>query len=184
MPTRSTSTWLDDQRKDHLYPKRPKQRKRPKQQQTHNVLTDVVEIINSINKRRVLLLANKPRIVPWGTERMSQRIRRHSRVIFHRSAHPKREQNQTEKYSYRLDWLQNGIWYGSAKLDNKLSQNVQNVRWCLKLYRENHENLVVELISGKINNHAWDITSQRRRCLTICLKNGGRKKTRQYWTQR
>ena len=29
--------------------------------------------------------------------------------------------------SYSLDWLQKGIWYGSTKLDNTLSQNVQNI---------------------------------------------------------
>ena len=33
------------------------------------------------------------------------------------------------------------LWYGSAKLDNKLPQNVQNIIWSHKLHRENHENL-------------------------------------------
>ena len=52
--------------------------------------------------------------IPWRTERMSQRIQRHSRITQHRSTHPKREQDKTEKSSYGLDWLQEGIWYGSA----------------------------------------------------------------------
>ena len=34
-----------------------------------------------------------------------------------------------------------GIWHGPAKLNNKLPQNVQYIRWSHKLYRENHENL-------------------------------------------
>ena len=61
---------MDDQKKDHLDPKECKQRNRPKQLQTHNLLTDDVENINNTNKRRDLLLDNKPRIVPWWTERM------------------------------------------------------------------------------------------------------------------
>ena len=126
---------------DHVDPKVPKQRNRAKQLQTHNLLTDDVENINSANKGRDLLLTNKLRIVPWGRERMLQRIQRHSRVTLLRSTHPKQEQDQTEKSSYGLDWLQKGIWYASTKLDDKLPQNVQNIRWSHKLYCENHEYL-------------------------------------------
>ena len=52
MPTRSTCARMDDQRKDHIDPKRPKQRNRPKQLQIHNLPTDYVENIDSTNKRR------------------------------------------------------------------------------------------------------------------------------------
>ena len=107
-------------------PKGPKQRNCPKQLQTHNLATDDVENINSTNKGRDLLLTNKPQFILWGTERMLQRIQRHSRVTLHRSAHLKWEQDQTEKSRYGLDWLQKGIWYGSTKLDYKLPQNVQS----------------------------------------------------------
>ena len=65
-----------------------------------------MENINSSNKGRDLLLANKPQIVPWGTERIPQMIQRYRKVTLHRSAHPQREQDQTEKLSYDLDWLQ------------------------------------------------------------------------------
>ena len=50
---------MDDQKKDHLDPKGPKQRNRPKKLQTHNLPTDNVENINRINKRRDLLFVNK-----------------------------------------------------------------------------------------------------------------------------
>ena len=109
MLTRSTDTKLDDQRKDHFDPKGPKQRNCSKQLQNHNLPTDDVENTNSINKRKDLQLTNKPRIVPWRTEKMSQRIQRHRRITLHRSAHPEWEQDQTEKSSYGLDWLQKGI---------------------------------------------------------------------------
>ena len=89
MPARSTRTRMDVQRKDNSDPKGPKQRNCSKQLQTHNLPTGDVENIKSSKKRRDLLLANKPRIVLWGTDRMPQRIQRHSRVTLHRSTHPK-----------------------------------------------------------------------------------------------
>ena len=52
MPTMSTRTRMDDQRKDYIDPKGPKQRNRPKQLHTHNLPTDDVENINSSNKRK------------------------------------------------------------------------------------------------------------------------------------
>ena len=55
MPTRSTCTQMDDQRKDHTDQKAPKQKNCPKQLQTHNLPTDDVENINSTNKGRDLL---------------------------------------------------------------------------------------------------------------------------------
>ena len=141
MPTRSTCTQMEDERKDHIDPEGPNQRNCPKQLQTLNLPTDDVENINSSNKGRYLLFANKPWIVPWGAQRMPQRIHRHRRVTLHRSAHPKREQDLREKSRYSLDWLQKGIWFGSTKLDNKLPQNIQNIRGSHKFYRKNYENL-------------------------------------------
>ena len=55
---------------------------------------------------------------------------------------------QTEQSSYGLDWLQRGIWYGPVKLDNKLPQNVQNIRWSHKLHPKSHENLVSGMTAG------------------------------------
>ena len=60
MPTNSTRTRVDDQRKDHIDTKGPKQMNRPKQLQTYNLPTNGVENINSTNKGRNLLLVNKP----------------------------------------------------------------------------------------------------------------------------
>ena len=74
MPSRHTSTWMDDQRKDYMNPKGPKQRNCSKQLQADNLPTNNVDNTNSTNKGKDLLLANKPRIVPWRTERMPQRI--------------------------------------------------------------------------------------------------------------
>ena len=84
---------MDDQRKDHIDPEGPAQGNYPKQLQTHNLLTDDVENFNNTSKGIDLLLTNQPRTVPWGAERIPQRIQRPSRVILRRSAHPKEEQD-------------------------------------------------------------------------------------------
>ena len=62
--TNSSRTRKNDQMKDHVDPKGPKQRNHPKQLHTHYLPTDDVENISSTKKGRDLLLTNKPRIVP------------------------------------------------------------------------------------------------------------------------
>ena len=46
-----------------------------------------------------------------------------------------------EKISYGGDWQQKGLWHDPTKLDNTLSQNIQNIQWSHKAYEENHSNL-------------------------------------------
>ena len=57
-------------------------------------------------------------------------------------------------------------------LDNKLSQNVQNITWSHKLYRENYENLESG-INSKREKLSWNEDLKRyitRRC-TITINN-------------
>ena len=68
-------------------------------------------------------------------------------------------------------WIDNkkGIWYGSAKLDNKLPQKVQNIRWSHKLYLENDENLE-RGIDNRREKLSWSEDPKRyipRRCTII-----------------
>ena len=63
------------------------------------------------------------------TEKIPQGIQRHRRTTLHWSAHPQWEQDEMEKSGYGLDRPQKSIWYGPTKLDYKLSQIVQNIRW-------------------------------------------------------
>ena len=44
-----------------------------------------------------------------------------------------------------MAWIDYKKAYGHTKLDNKLSQNVQNIRLSHNLYRKNHENLEREI---------------------------------------
>ena len=130
--------------------------------------------INSTNKERDILLANKPRTVPWRTERILQRIQRLSRVTLHRSTRLKRKQEQMKKSSYGLDRLQKGIWYGSTKLDNKLSQNVKNITRSHKLHRKKHEKLQ-SWINSRRKKLGWNKDPKRdfpRRCtVTSTIRN-------------
>ena len=103
--------------------------------------------INSTNKGRDLLLANKLWIVPWGTEGMLQSIQRHRRFTLHRSAHPKREQDQMEKSSYGLDWLQ--------KVYDKVPQS-----WiinCPKMYKISDE--VINFIDKTMKTWRVELTA-------------------------
>ena len=115
---------MDDLRKDHIDSKRSPWRNRPKQLHSHNMPTDDVENTNGTDKGKDLCLANKPQIVPRGTEKMLQMIHRHRIATLHWLTDPQREQDETEKSSHGLDWQQKGIWYVPEKLDNDLPQNV------------------------------------------------------------
>ena len=77
-----------------------------KQLQTHYMPTYDTENTNSKNKGRDIFLANKPWIVPWGTERIPQRIKRHGRSTLYSSTHPQQKQDLTEKSSNCLDLQQ------------------------------------------------------------------------------
>ena len=130
-------------------------RNHPKQGQTRKVPTYNVENTNGTNKGSDLRLANKSRTVPREIKWILPRIQRHRRATLHWSTHPQREQNETKKSSDIVDWLQKGIWYGPAMLDNELPQNEQNIRWRHKFNRENHEKLESEIDSRR-ENLSWN----------------------------
>ena len=158
--TRHASIWLDDQRKDYINPKGPKQRNCSKQLQTHNLLTNDVENTNSTNKGKDLLLANKPRTVPWRTERMPQMIQKHSRITLHRSTHPKWEQDKTEKSCYGLDRLQ--------KAYDMVPQGW--ILHCLKMYRISHE--VINFIEQTMKNWRVELTAGGRSIAETKIQRG------------
>ena len=113
-------------------------------------------------------------IIPWGIERILQMIQRYGRVTLHKSTHPRREQDQTEKSTYGLDWLQKSIWYALTKLYSKLPQYIQNIRWSQKLYLESHENLE-RGIDGRRKKLSWSDGPMRfisKRCaITVTIHN-------------
>ena len=150
MLTSCTNTWLDDQRKDHIDLKGPKQRKCSKQLQIHNLSTDDVENINSTNKRRNLLLANKPQIIPWGTERMPQRIQNHISITLHKLTHSRWEEDQTENLA--MAWI-----------DYKKAYDMVPQSWiinCPKTYNISHE--VINFIEKTMKTWRVELTAGGR----------------------
>ena len=141
MPTRRASTWLDDQRKDYINPKGPKQRNCSKQLQSDNLPTNDVENTNSTNKGKDLLLLTNRGLFPDELKGCCKGSRGKAELLYIDQHILNESKTRLKNKSYSLDWLQKGIWYGSTKLDNTLSQNVQNIRWSHKLHRQNHENL-------------------------------------------
>ena len=139
--------------------KRTQAKERPQQLQTYDLPTDDVENINSTNKGRGLLLANKPQFVPWSTER----IQRHSSVTWHRSTHPKWKPNQTERSDNSLDWLQKAY-------DMVLQIWMIN---CLKMYKISHE--VINVIESEIDSRrkklSWSKDPKRRCTITLTIHN-------------
>ena len=79
---------------------------------------------------RDLFFANNLRVVPWGAERILQRIQRHSRVTLHRSTHPKWKQDQTGK-NLAMAWI-----------DYEKANDMVPQSWIinrLKMYKISHE---------------------------------------------
>ena len=97
--------------------------------------TNDVENTNGNKQGKDILFADKSWTVPWGTERMLQENKWNKRSIIHWWTHPQGEQNKMKKYSDSMDWQQKGIRYGPTKLNNRVSQNVQDIRWSQSLSR-------------------------------------------------
>ena len=77
------------------------------------------------------------------------------RVTLHWSEYPQREQDETQKSRYGLDWLQKGVWYGPTKLDKKLPQNVQNQTKTMKTWRVELKAGEKSFVEGKIQRRIF-----------------------------
>ena len=53
-----------------------------------------------------------------------------------------------KKSIYGLDWLQKGIWYGPAKLDNKLPQNLQKSDEVINFIEKTMKTWIMKLTTG------------------------------------
>ena len=123
--------------------------------------TNDVENTNSTNKGKDLLFANKPRVVPWQKKRMPERIQRHSRITLPRSTHPKWKQDKTEKSSYGLDWLQEGIY-------DMLPQSW--ILHCLKMYKISQE--VINFIEQTMKTLRVELTAGGRSIVETKIQRG------------
>ena len=174
MLTRSTSTRMDNQRKDHIDPKASKQRNYSKQLQTHNLPTDDVENINSTNWGRDLLLTTSRGLFTEEQKGWCKKFRGTEELLYIDQHIANESKAWRKKSTYDRDWLQKGIWYGSTKLDDKLPKNVQNTIFSLKRYREKYENLE-NGIDSKRKKLSWSKDPKRyisrRYTITVTIHN-------------
>ena len=110
--------------------------------------------IVTVQQETYLPLTNKPWIVPWGTKNILQRIQRYRRVSQHRSTQQK--QNQAEKFSYDLDWLE--------KVHDTVPQS------CLKMYKISNE--VINVIEKTMKTWKVELTTGRRRLAGAKIQRG------------
>ena len=133
---------MDDQRKDHIDPKGPKQRNRPKQLQTHNLPTDDVENISSTNKGRGLLLANLPWFFPDKPKGFCKGTRDRAEILYI-DQHILNE-NKTRRKNIAIAWI-----------DYKKVYNMVPQSWiinCLKMYKISHEVTNHENLESRIDS--------------------------------
>ena len=83
-----------------------------------------------------------------------------SRITLHRSAHPKWEQNKTEKYSYGLDW--------QKKAYDKVPQSW--IIYCLRMYKISHE--VINIIEQTMQSWRAELTGGGRSLAETKIQRG------------
>ena len=126
---------MDDQREDHIDPEGQLQGNSHKKLQAHNLPTDDVENINSTNKKAIYYSLTSCGLFPEEKNgcRKESRVMREllyiDQYILNESKTRRKNLAMTDKKAHMFP----------TKLDNKLPQNVQSIRWSHKLYRENYE---------------------------------------------
>ena len=88
------------------------------------------------------------RVVFGRTRRMSGRSKRNRWYTVDWSAHPEREQSIVEKWIHGVDWIQEGQWFGLAKLDNRVSEMNKMFDKVINYVREAMKNWKVVLTAG------------------------------------
>ena len=120
---------MDDQRNDHIRPKRPKQSNRPKQLQTHNLPTNDVENINGTNKGKIYYLLTSRGLFPDEQKRCSKGTRGTAELLYI----DQRILNESETGQKNL---------AMALIDYKKAYEMVPQNWiinCFKMYKISHQ---------------------------------------------
>ena len=118
----------------------------PKQLQIYNVLAYDGEDTNGTIKERDWRLANKPQIVSWGTERMTQRSRRTEELLYI-------NQHILSMWKTRQKYL------AMAGVDYTEGYDMVSQSWiinCLKMYEKSDE--VIHLIEKNMKTWWVELT--------------------------
>ena len=147
MPTRSTRTEWMTNRKTTLIQKNPNKGTVQNNYRSITCLLIMWKILTAQIREEIYNSLTSCRLFPE-EQKQCRKGSRGTELLYIDQHILNREQDQTEKSSHGLDWLQKGMWYGSAKLDDKRPQNIQNIRWGHKLYREKIKTWRVESTAG------------------------------------
>ena len=137
---------MDEKRKDHLDPKRSLKKNLSRQLQIDDVPTDDWKILTEQNRKGDIRFANKLQTVHCGMEGMAQGHQRNRRATTHWSTRTQKEENETKKSGYGVDWQQKGIWWYSLQ------------SWiidCLKIWKLSGE--VRKFIENTIDNYRVEL---------------------------
>ena len=129
MLTRRPSTWMDDQRKDYINPKRPKQRNCSKQLQTDNLPTNDVENTNSTNKEKIYYSLTSRGLFP-DEQKGCRKGSRCTAELLYIDQHILNE-SKTIRKNLAMAWI-----------DFKKAYDMVPRSWiihCLKMYKISHE---------------------------------------------
>ena len=140
MPTRSTRIQIDDQSKDHIDPKGPKKRTAPNNFMPMTCLPIMWKILTVQIREEIYYALTSRRLFPEEQKGYCNGSRGTAEILY--IDHHILKRRKTWRKNLAMAWIEyKGIWYGSAKWNNKLPQNVQNIKFSHKSYRKNLENL-------------------------------------------
>ena len=151
---------MDDQRKDHSDTKGPKQRNRPKQLQSHNLPTNVVENINSTNKERDLIFAKSRGLFPDEQKGCCKGSRGTAELLYI-DQHILNEKN-TRRKILAMAWI-----------DYKKAYDMVPHTWIinsLKMYKISHE--VINFIDKTMKTCRVDLTAEGRSFAETKIQRG------------
>ena len=134
MPTNSTCTGIDDQMKDHIDQNDLSKRTAPNNYRPITCLPMMWKIFTAQIREYIYYPLTSRNLFLDEQIGYCKGIRGTAELLY-KDQHILNE-SKTKISSYGLDWLQKGLWYGFAKLGNKLPQNVQIFRWSLTLSRK------------------------------------------------
>ena len=158
--------WMTKERTT-LIQKEPPKGTAPKNYRPIMYLPMIWKIL-TVNKWRDLFFAYKPQIVFWWTERMPQRIQRHTRALYI-NQHILNE-NKTRRKNLAIAWIDCKNAYNMVQ--QRRMYKMYKISDEVKLYRENHENLESGIDSRR-ENLSWNTEPKwfiRRKCtITITI---------------
>ena len=155
MPTKSTRARMDNQRKNHIDPKGPKQRNRSKQLQTHNLPTDDVENINSTNKGKICrgLFPDEQKGCCKGTRGTAELLYIDQHIL---------NESKTRRKNLAMAWI------SYKKAYDMVPQS--RIIYCLKMYKISH--VVINFIEETMKIWRVELTAGGRSFAETKIQRG------------